>query len=189
MYFQNSILNPDSPFSSRDVLSLLWLGGGHIAATFALTWVSACLGSKLRGPNRDCFSTVKQKCMVWNLNSHSAKQLRMFNDYGSITRDADEKNLNSMNFPEFFGAGDTAWLHAESDTSDEFGITQRKAILRDVAEYERERTDDEMRGLEKELRKEGRVGEKIAEWLGLYFAGGDQFSDMYLFRDVTNSIK
>jgi hypothetical protein len=166
------------------------IGGGHIAATFALMWVQACFGNKIRGPRRECFSSVQQKCMVWNLNSHSAKQLRMFNDYGSIARDVEERNLNSTNFPEFFGSGDDGWLHVNGAEEDaEFEVLQRKATLLKAAQYERRRTEEEWDGLERELVAEGLAGEKLARWLGLYFAGGDQFSDMYLFRDVTNSTK
>jgi hypothetical protein len=29
----------------------------------------------------------------------------MFNDYGSVSRDAAERNLSSINFPEFFEQG------------------------------------------------------------------------------------
>jgi hypothetical protein len=179
--------NPSTPFRHPSMGYAPWLhtiGGGHIAATFALTWVQACVGHKVRGPGHDCFSSVKQKCMVWNANSHSAKQLRMFNDYGSVVRDVDERNLNSIQFPEFFGEG---WLGAEDDGK--FGVLRRKAVLLEAAKYERSRTDEEMEGLQKELRAEGKVGERLADWLGLYFAGGDQFSDMYLFKDITNSTK
>jgi hypothetical protein len=148
------------------------------------------MGNKIRGPGRDCFSSVKQKCMIWNANTHSAKQLRMFNDYGSITRDAEERNLNSTHFPDFFGSGDAEWLHVDGAEEDaEFGVLQRKAVLLEAAQYERDRTNEEMEGLYQELRAEGYMGKRLADWLGLYFAGGDQFSDMYLYRDVTNSTK
>jgi hypothetical protein len=185
--------SPSIPFRSPSMGYAPWLhviGGGHIAATIALVWVQACMGHKIRGPCRDCFSNVKQKCMIWNVNTHSAKQLRMFNDYGSITRDAEERNLNSTNFPEFFGAGDAEWLHVNGAEKDaEFGVLQRKAMLLEAAQYERVKTNEELEGLYQELRAEGRKGDRIAEWFGLYLAGGDQFSDMYLYRDVTNSTK
>jgi hypothetical protein len=185
--------SPSIPFRNPSMGYAPWLhviGGGHIAATIALVWVQACMGNKIRGPGRDCFSSVKQKCMIWNANTHSAKQLRMFNDYGSITRDAEERNLNSTHFPDFFGAGDAEWLHVDGAEEDaEFGVLQRKAVLLEAAQYERDRTNEEMEGLYQELRAEGYMGKRLADWLGLYFAGGDQFSDMYLYRDVTNSTK
>ncbi|ORY03144.1 hypothetical protein BCR34DRAFT_573697 [Clohesyomyces aquaticus] len=185
--------NTSTPFRNPSMGYAPWLhtiGGGHIAATYALTWVSACLGNKVRGPGRDCFTGVKQKCMVWNANSHNAKELRMFNDYGSIPRDAEERNLNSTNFPEFFGSSDSQWLVPNPGGYDpEFSMLQRKAALLEAAQYERKRANMELSELFQEMRAEGHNGAKLADWFGLYFAGGNQFSDMYLFKDVTNSTR
>jgi hypothetical protein len=114
----------------------------------------------------------------------------MFNDYGSITRDIEERNLNSTNFPEFFRAGDAEWLHVDGAEKDaEFGVLQRKAVLLEAAQYERVKTNEESEELYQELRTEEQKGDRIAEWFGLYLTGGNQFSDMYLYRDMTNSTK
>ncbi|PVH92485.1 hypothetical protein DM02DRAFT_677472 [Periconia macrospinosa] len=165
-----------------------WLhlvGSGHIGAPIGLVWFAACVGHRIRGPGKDCFSTVKQKLMVWNANSHAGKQLRMFNDYGSVARDAAESNLNSINFPEFFS------MEAAGDEvgDDWFRVSQRKNILLDAALYERSCTDREMNELYAELKKDGKVGERLVQWVETYYAGGDLFSDLYLLRDVTNTTK
>jgi hypothetical protein len=189
-------VSPSIPFQAPTMGYSAWLhliGGGHIGAPIGLVWFAACAGSKVRDKGSDCFSTVKQKLMAWNANSHAAKQLRMFNDYGSVTRDCEERNLNSTDFPEFFGSNDREWIMRVADGADEldhkFVMMQRQKMLLDAALYERKRTNDELDELYAELRKEGRKGSKLADWLGLYYAGGDQFSDMYLLRDVTNSTK
>ena len=169
-----------------------WLhtvGGGHIGAPIGLAFFACITGSRVRGKGKDCFSSVQQKLMAWNCNMHAAKQLRMYNDYGSVARDAEENNLNSVDFPEFFGDGDEArdFLGGQIDAN--FGLMQTKQTLLAAAEYERRHTNIELDELYKELEAEGAAGKKIADWLGVYYAGGDQFSDMYLVRDVTNGIK
>ncbi|PSN61439.1 hypothetical protein BS50DRAFT_680871 [Corynespora cassiicola Philippines] len=200
--------SPTTPFGSPSMGYASWLhtiGSGHIGASLALTWFAACVGSKIHGPGQDCFRSTKQKLMLWNANSHSAKQLRMFNDFGSVVRDFEERNLNSTSFPDFFGSCDADWVEAacrgqggvngdarQSDAhalDQDFEIAQRKQILLDSAYYERKRTNEELDALYAELREEGAKGRRLADWLGLYLAGGDQFSDMYLLKDVTNSTK
>lgn len=36
---------------------------------------------------------------------HLGRMCRQYNDYGSLARDQEERNLNSLNFPEFCGLG------------------------------------------------------------------------------------
>ncbi|KAF2018552.1 hypothetical protein BU24DRAFT_418075 [Aaosphaeria arxii CBS 175.79] len=192
------------PFRTPSMGFAHWLhvvGSGHIGAPIGLVWLSACVGSKIRGANKDCFRTVKQKMMIWNANSHAGKQLRMFNDYGSIARDAAERNLNSVDFPEFFSDGTQTQTQPcgipiektsqgkGSNDVDSFEVTMRKQTLLDAAMYERMCTEREMDDLYLELAKDGLIGERLAKWVEVYYAGGDLFSDMYLVRDVTNSTK
>ena len=169
-----------------------WLhtvGGSHIGAGIGLTFFACVAGSRIRGEGKDCFGTVKQKLMAWNCNAHSAKQLRIYNDYGSVGRDAKEDNLNSVNFPEFFGDGDEARDCSGRDLDGDFRLMQTKQTLLEAAEYERRHTNEELDELYKELEAEGAEGKRVADWTGVYYAGGDQFSDMYLVRDVTNTTK
>ncbi|KAF2744064.1 hypothetical protein M011DRAFT_196271 [Sporormia fimetaria CBS 119925] len=185
------------PFRAPTMGFAPWLhniGSGHIGAKIGLTWFSACSGARLRGKGKDCFSTVKQKLMIWNADAHAGKQLRMFNDYGSIVRDAEENNLNSVDFAEFFSDGDVVGEErggGEGGRGEEDGFEAevRKQVLLDAAMYERKCTEREMEELYEELRKEGDVGERLAKWVECYYAGGDLFSDMYLVRDVTNSTR
>lgn len=190
-----------SPFHAPRMGFAPWLhlvGSGHIGAPIGMVWFAACVGHKLRGAGRDCFSTVKQKLMIWNANSHAGKQLRMFNDYGSVVRDAAERNLNSINFPEFFhyssseriqSADPNEMFTSEQKTIDWFEVAQRKQMLLEAAMHERRCTDREMNELYKELKADSIAGRILASWIEVYYAGGDLFSDMYLLRDVTNSIK
>ena len=57
------------------------------------------------------------------MNVHIGAYNRMYNDYSSIIRDLEERNLNGVNFPEFLADG----LDQDSAT----------ATLLDAAKYER----------------------------------------------------
>jgi len=169
-----------------------WLhtvGGGHIGAPISLVFFACITGSRVRGEGKDCFSSVQQKLMIWNCNTHAAKQLRMYNDYGSVARDAEEGNLSSVNFPEFFGDGDEARGRSVGGFDATFRLMQTKQTLLELANYERRHTNQELDELCQELEAEGVEGKKVSDLLRIYFAGGDQFSDMYLVRDVTNATK
>ncbi|KAL8959821.1 MAG: hypothetical protein Q9193_003380, partial [Seirophora villosa] len=85
---------------------------GHISGPFAWAFFTCCMSSSLfslssthqpRNPGKkDCFRTPRQKLMAHGLNAHYGAFCRLYNDYGSVARDAAEGNLNSVNFPEFF---------------------------------------------------------------------------------------
>ncbi len=108
----------------------------------------------------------------------------MYNDYGSIVRDHDEINLNSVNFPEFFpddvdaGSGDET-----------IAMAKAKATLLEAAKYERRCALETAEALYRELEKEGEEGKRVRDCLRVYIGAGEQFSDMYVTRDVTNSVK
>lgn len=55
------------------------------------------IGSWIRG-GKDGWSSVAQRMIAYELNAHIAAYCRIYNDYGSIARDAKEGNLNSINF-------------------------------------------------------------------------------------------
>ena len=150
------------------------IGAGHISGPFAFAFFACSMGGSLRG-GADCFSHVKQKLMAHKMNAHYGAFTRMYNDYGSIARDAEERNLNSVNFPEFFANG--------------LDFTSAKQALLGAAQYERQCAVQTAEVLYKDLESEGSVGKKLADRLRVYIGGGEQFSDMYVTRDVTNSVK
>ncbi|MCJ1351567.1 MAG: hypothetical protein MMC33_001551 [Icmadophila ericetorum] len=57
-----------------------------------------CLISK---PGVSCFEGPQAQYFSQSLTRHLATMCRQYNDYGSAARDAEEGNLNSLNFPEF----------------------------------------------------------------------------------------
>ncbi|KAL9640532.1 MAG: hypothetical protein Q9204_000679 [Flavoplaca sp. TL-2023a] len=50
---------------------------------------------------RNCFQGARANYLSRRLGRHLATMCRQYNDYGSVERDAEECNLNSLDFPEF----------------------------------------------------------------------------------------
>ncbi|KAI4157566.1 MAG: hypothetical protein LQ342_008188 [Letrouitia transgressa] len=57
--------------------------------------------SLISGRGRNCFEGTRANYLSKSLCRHLATMCRQYNDYGSAKRDAEECNLNSLDFPEF----------------------------------------------------------------------------------------
>ena len=156
------------------------VGAGHVSGPFSFAFFACAMGGSIRG-GADCFTGVKQKLTAYSMNDHIGAFCRMYNDYGSITRDRTERNLNSVNFPEFFADGALGTMTTAPDPA--------KATLLDAAAYERQCAKERADVLFRSLEAEGAAGRKVADCLSVYFFACELFSDMYLTRDVTNSVK
>ncbi|KAF7905074.1 uncharacterized protein EAF01_005595 [Botrytis porri] len=100
---------------------------------------------------------------------HLSSLCRMYNDYGSLSRDAEERSLNSVGFPEF-------WDCAEKT---EFASNDVKSELLWIAEYERRGLDMAMTLLEKELGH----GD-LMDALRLFVDVTDLYGQIYVLKDV-----
>lgn len=160
------------------------VGAGHVSGPWAFAFFMCCMGGYARA-GADCFTTVKLKLTAYKMNAHIGAFCRMYNDYGSIARDREEHNLNSVNFPEFFvdniASADTSYGDLESSSA--------KAELLRAAEYERQCAINSAETLYRDLEAEGAAGRKVADCLKVYIGACEQFSDMYITRDVTNRVK
>lgn len=156
------------------------VGAGHVSGPWSFAFFTCAMSVSVRG-GRDCFSTLNQKALAHKMNEHIGAFCRMYNDYGSIARDREENNLNSVNFPEFFS----------SDDGEEGGMDAKKmkAMLLQLAVDERRRALEVAETLYGELEMDGREGKRIRDCLKVYMGACEQFSDMYVTRDVTNSVK
>ena len=163
------------------------VGAGHVSGPFSYSFFACCIGSSLRSGS-DCFSSPKQKLMAHGMNAHYGAFCRLYNDYGSVGRDAKEGNLNSLNFPDFFS---TKSHDRDPDVSadEQVKLGRAKKLLLDAARYERDCALSSADMLYKELEAEGEVGKKLADRIRCYIGAGEQFSDLYLTRDVTNTVK
>ena len=57
--------------------------------------------SLISGPGRNCFEGARAKYLSKSLCGYLATMCKQYKDYGSAKRDAEECNLNSLDFPEF----------------------------------------------------------------------------------------
>ena len=133
------------------------VGAGHVSGPFQFAFALCCISSGVRG-GKDCFTGVKQKLNAYDMNSHIGAYCCLYNDYSTIARDREERNLNSINFPEFFIDDQSA----ETDTDHEI---RAKAMLREAAEYKRKCAVEMARPLLKELDAEGCEGIMVANCL------------------------
>lgn len=163
------------------------IGAGHVSCSFIFAFVKCVIGGSLRA-GADCFATVKQKLMAYNMNRHVGSFTRMYNDCGSVVRDRDEGNLNSINFPEFFPL-----LHhrggSESNNPNTTVTDEPKATLLAAAQYERKCANEFATDLFQELEAEGAIGRAITLNVKIYVEAFEQWADLYLNRDVTNRVK
>ncbi|KAK3485191.1 uncharacterized protein B0T23DRAFT_436094 [Neurospora hispaniola] len=147
--------------------------------------------------NQDARTSYVAEAMVRSL----ASLCRMYNDYGSIARDASEGNLNSVNFAEFHlatagGAGKRAYgsigkgccsdgnQNGGEEEEEEEKKKKAKEELMWVAEYER-------RGLERTLGElGGLVGNgEMMEKVKLFVDVTDLYGQIYVVRDIGVGVK
>jgi len=100
---------------------------------------------------------------------------RQYNDYGSLQRDRDDKNLNSVNFPEF--------LQNVENGKDR----TLKAELFRIATYERKGLNLAMERL-RELCG-SRNAERLAEAVQLFIDVTDVYGQIYVLRDIDGPIE
>ena len=115
---------------------------------------------------------VHQRYALEDACRHLATMCRQYNDLGSVARDQEEKNLNSVNFPEFDVEGTNATATLEERTN------RKKRDLLAIAEYERRCLDRVIAELEPSL--DARVMEKLR----LFIQVTDLYGQIYVVRDI-----
>lgn len=131
-----------------------------------------------------CFATVREQYLAQDLCAHLSTMCRMQNDLGSVRRDREEKNLNSLDFPEF--GKSTGTQRTGHDANDEVsleasvnGESQKKRDLLWLANHEREGVE---RAFEK-LEQSG-ISRHTKEMLRLFVRVTDLYGQMYVERDI-----
>ncbi|KAI1464316.1 uncharacterized protein F4812DRAFT_452953 [Daldinia caldariorum] len=135
--------------------------GDHTAGPFAFTAFISMLGN-----GTDCLNSPLAKYVAQDVSRHLAALCRLYNDFGSVTRDMAEGNLNSVNFPEF---------GAELEIA-------KKDLLR-IGEYERRCLNQSLA----ELRP--LVDEAVFASLQVFCTSADMYGEMYVIKDLTPAIK
>ena len=164
-------------FTTQKTTYFEWVrttSANHTSCPYSFALFS-CLVSK---PGQDWFQGVKQKYLAQDLACHLATMCRQYNDYGSIRRDRAERNLNSINFPEF-----EAEVRGEM-TADSSEVESRlKEDLFWVAEYERELLGTIIGRLTEQL------GQAKMEILQVFIQVTDLYGQIYVARDIASRMK
>lgn len=112
----------------------------------------------------------------------------MENDYGSAKRDRVERNLNFIDFPEFFdqgGASFTSTFTCEEATPLE---AEQKAQLLRLAQYERESYRDALRRLDELVAGDKKAMRKM-QLLRVMTNVTDSWGQMYVCKDLGRTIE
>ena len=156
-----------------------------------------CLINRPPGPweEDECFTTVRQKYLAQDVCAHLAAMCRMYNDLGSVGRDREEKNLNSLDFPEFCTDANYKGLSGDDrneEEQDRRGQGQKgtqeegkkKSDLFWLANYERQCLEQAFQKLE-----ESGITSRTKEMLGMFIKVTDLYGQIYVARDLTARVK
>ena len=104
---------------------------------------------------------------------------RMYNDIGSITRDLDERNVNSTNFPEFDSTDLPAKKHA---------LTAMAGYEESCYTYSLDLLDKEVRRAYPDEQKTG-FGRRKMRAVQLFGSVTVLYDQLYVLRDLSSTIK
>ena len=163
-------------------------GADSVSCPFSFAFFTCLLGSSLcqgRHP-ADCFSSIHQSYLARDLCGHLAVMSRLYNDYGSLARDRDEANVNSVNFPEFH----RSHVPGRSAVDGEEHESRVKADLLELAKHERESADSVGRKLLENLRASGSSKDRgKADGVTLFMGVTALYADMYVQKDLSNHLQ
>ena len=171
---QRNVNNLGAVFQSPRSSFYRWVqstSSDHTSCPYSFVLYQCLLVEGLAG--RDCFPSVQEKYVAEAMCRHLAVLCRMYNDYGSLRRDRDEKNLNSINFLDFHGA---------VETTDEAAL---KARLYALAEYERGNVERAFVRLQ-ELAQESNVQRRMINKIRVFINVTDLYGQIYIARDIAS---
>ncbi|KAI9847155.1 MAG: hypothetical protein M1837_003017 [Sclerophora amabilis] len=147
----------------------------HTSCPYSFAFYQCLLGGvEDTSSPRESFPSTEEKYISEAMCRHLAVMCRMYNDYGSVARDRDEKNLNSINFPDFGPS-------LEDTKSDD---AQRRKLMM-LAEYERENMGNafaKLQGLASGSKTQQRVLEKVQMFCDVT----DLYGQIYVARDIAS---
>lgn len=141
-------------------------GSDHTSCPYSFSFALCLLGN-----GGDFFDSCAQKYYAQAACQHLATLCRMYNDIGSMSRDREENNLNSLDFPEFCRGQDP-----QKDVI-------LKAQLYQLASHERKCLDMAIDGLKP-------TNTKLMErFLQTFVAVTDLFGQIYVEKDIASRMK
>ncbi|KAL8953131.1 MAG: hypothetical protein Q9222_001014 [Ikaeria aurantiellina] len=173
---------PQMPFS-------MWVhqsGSGDSGCHLFWAFFTCILGGSLRN-GQNCLPTLKQRLMAHTMITHHSAFYRLCKEHGSRHHDMDRANPSCVDFPEIPGNVDDKGV-ASPDSK--LAEAEAKLKLLDAARFERQSASNTAELLYQELEAEAEVwGDMLADRIRVFVGAGEQFSDMYLIRDVMSSVK
>lgn len=144
---------------------------------------------------------VKSQYIAQSLARHLSVMCRMYNDFGSVARDKEEENLNSINFAEFYRKSSMNDLRSaesvlmatnrnatQTTTTPPLNVheqilamTQAKDDLMALAEYERSHMKAAFQSLGEVVRST-----KVIEKIQVFVNVTDTFGQMYVVKDIAS---
>ncbi|KPM42336.1 Ent-kaur-16-ene synthase [Neonectria ditissima] len=155
----------------------------HVACPYSFNF-ACCLISSSLGNGEEVFPTVTQKYLAAATLRHLATMCRMYNDYGSIDRDTEERNINSVHFPEFAQSASTA--------SEE--IKLKKQALVHLGQYEYGCVVKTLEVLEQEALRTSNAGQgrnfnsRKMSIIKFFCDVTDFYDQLYFQRDLSSRI-
>lgn len=180
-------------FESKDVFTsttrsfFQWVrttGADHVACAYSFAF-ACCLMSSSLSLGKEVFPTVSQKYLSAAAVRHLTTTCRMYNDFGSVARDTEERNVNSVHFPEF----------AQCATALNGPLAGKRDTLVQLAEYEHACLAQTLKLLEHEMLQtqnglEGhRVGGMKMRIVQFYCDVTTFYNQLYVLKDLSSSMK
>ena len=176
---EDSSHNYVTPFRSSSGTFYDWVrstGASHVACKPAFVFLSCLIAQG----HLDCFPSAEEKYLAQDLNLHLATMTRMYNDYGSLTRDRLETNLNSINFPEFCDRSENSNTGCDDKAPNQDAFEQElKSKLLRLTEYERDCYKLALSRLNEMLEK------RVMKALTSFSNTAELYGQIYVKRDIS----
>ncbi|KAI2463815.1 hypothetical protein F4781DRAFT_440232 [Annulohypoxylon bovei var. microspora] len=158
----------------------------HTSCPFSFVFFNCLIRMSSNLGSVDMYGSVRRAYLAEDLCRHLASLCRMYNDCGSLRRDAEECNLNSINFPEFHSNRSPLSKSTGRETGAEIEDKKMKSELLWIAEYERRGLKTALALLEEEL---GDRGKRTVGALKLFVNVTDLYGHIYVLKDVGTRTK
>ncbi|KAM5456799.1 hypothetical protein MaudCBS49596_001040 [Microsporum audouinii] len=147
----------------------------HTSCPYSFAFYQCLLATEQK--NRTAASLgIQQRYISEAMCRHLATLCRMYNDYGSVARDRDERNLNSVNFPEFSPS-------SPSDGGSDDDSLRKELLL--LAEYEREQMETALGKLE-DLAANDKGQQRVLQKVRMFCDVTDLYGQIYVARDIAS---
>ena len=143
-------------------------GANHTSCPYSFVFYLCLIGK----PKVDWIASTHRRYVLEDACHHLAAMCRQYNDFGSVGRDRQEQNLNSINFPEFQNPDGEG-----SSGLEEIQNSRKKDLLK-IAEYERRCLSAVLSELEWDLDLDS------VSKLKLFICVTDLYGQIYVAKDI-----